>query len=332
MLRQKEWDIPKLRSLLNEILLLDITVQDYEVTQEFSQLGTRSMSLNACQIDQPNMQKMILVAIEDITERNHQKQLMIVKNQELTEAIATSEAASIAKSKFLGNMSHELRTPLNSIMGFAQILQDNPELDDESVGYLDIIYHAGEYLLSLIEDLLDISRIEAEKVEIVPNILSLSNFLQTTVDMIKFKVSEKKLTLTTKFSPDLPDTIYADERRLRQIILNLLNNAIKFTNTGEITLSVNKIQFTNQTEKTSGLIRFEISDTGVGIPESTFEKIFLPFEQDCESNTKSLGAGLGLAISQSLVNKMGGKIILESAIGVGSTFSFELDLSQPIAL
>jgi signal transduction histidine kinase len=150
--------------------------------------------------------------------------------------------------------------------------------------------------------------------------------------MIKFKVAEKQLTLTTGFSPDLPDTIYADEKRLRQIILNLLNNAIKFTNTGEITLNVNKIQVTNQTEKISEMIRFEISDTGSGIPESSLEKIFLPFEQVCESNTKSQGAGLGLAISQSLVNKMGGKIIVQSAIGVGSTFSFELDLRNPIAL
>ena len=318
MLGQKSWDIPKLRSLLNEILLLDITVQDFEVTQEFPQLGTRSMSLNACQIDQPNMQKMILIAIEDTTERNHQKQLMIAKNQQLTEAIATAEAASIAKSKFLGNMSHELRTPLNSIMGFVQILQDNPELDSESAGHLEVIYQASEYLLSLIEDLLDISRIEAEKIAIEPYILSLSNFLQITVDMIKFKVVEKKLTFTTEFSPDLPDTIYADEKRLRQIILNLLNNAIKFTNTGEITLSVNKIQSTTQTKQLTELIRFEISDTGIGMPESAMEKIFLPFEQVCESSTKSQGAGLGLAISQSLVNKMGGKIIVQSAIGVGS--------------
>ena len=272
---------------------------------------------------------MILIAIEDTTERNHQKQLMIAKNQQLTEAIATAEAASIAKSKFLGNMSHELRTPLNSIMGFVQILQDNPELDSESAGHLEVIYQASEYLLSLIEDLLDISRIEAEKIAIEPYILSLSNFLQITVDMIKFKVVEKKLTFTTEFSPDLPDTIYADEKRLRQIILNLLNNAIKFTNTGEITLSVNKIQSTTQTKQLTELIRFEISDTGIGMPESAMEKIFLPFEQVCESSTKSQGAGLGLAISQSLVNKMGGKIIVQSAIGVGSTFSFELDLSQP---
>jgi len=329
-LGQKEWDIPKLRSLLNEILLLDITVQDYEVTQNFSQLGTRTMLLNVCQIDRPNMQiqKMILIAIQDITESKLQRQLLIAQNQELSEAKAAVEIASAAKSTFLGNMSHELRTPLNSIMGFVQILQSDSKLDVESQGFLGVVYESSEYLLALIEDLLDISKIEANKIAIEPNLFALSEFLEVTIDMVQFKAIKKNLTFTTQFASDLPEIVYGDEQHLRQVMLNLLNNAIKFTSTGEITLSVNQVQLARLPEDRHAIVRFEIADTGSGIPADALAKIFLPFEQIGTSTTRAQGAGLGLAISQSLIKKMGGEIKVESAIDVGSTFSFELDLGD----
>jgi two-component system, chemotaxis family, CheB/CheR fusion protein len=325
-----DWNIPKLRSLLNDILLLDISVQDYEVTQNFAHLGTRTMMLNACRIEQGNVGQMILIAIEDITERNLQKQQLVTKNQELSEAMFAFERANLAKSVFLGNMSHELRTPLNAIMGFAQILLDRPNLDAESQEYLGIILQSGEHLLSLIEDLLDISRIEANKIEIVPNLLSLSNFLEVTLAIVYFKAMEKNLTLTTQFAPDLPETIYADEKRLRQVLLNLLSNAIKFTDTGAITFSVTLSQSTSS----DPLIQFAIADTGVGMTAAEMEKIFLPFEQAGKAEARTQGTGLGLAISQNLVQKMGGEINVVSTVNVGSTFSFELDLiaNQPQAL
>jgi two-component system, chemotaxis family, CheB/CheR fusion protein len=323
-----DWDTPKLRSLLNDILLLNISVQDYEVTQNFAHLGTRTMLLNACRIEQGNVLQMILIAIEDITERNLQKQQMVVKNQELSEAMMAYERANQAKSVFLGNMSHELRTPLNAIMGFAQILQGRKNIDAEVQEYLGIILQSSEHLLSLIEDLLNISRIEANKMEIEPNLLSLSKFLEVTVRMLYNKAIDKNLILTTQFAPDLPETIYADEKRLRQVLLNLLSNAIKFTDTGTITFSVTLSQ------STSPLIQFAIADTGVGLTAAEMGKIFLPFEQAGKAEAKTQGTGLGLAISQQLIQKMGGEIKVVSTVNVGSTFSFAVNLTanQPQAL
>ncbi len=317
-----DWDIPPLRSLLNDILTDDIVVQNHEVSQKFSLLGDRTLLLNACQIERVNNDKMILLVIEDITERKLQKQQLLIKNQELSEAIIASESANRSKSKFLGNMSHELRNPLNSIMGFSQLLQSIPSLDEEAQQYLEIIYQSGKHLLSLIQDLLDISRIEAEKMAIEPNILCLPDFLKLTIEIVRSKALQKNLLFTTQFATDLPPSIYADEKRLRQVLLNLLNNAIKFTSVGEITLAVSK--------NLGGLIRFEIADTGVGIIAAEIERIFLPFEQVGEANMKPEGTGLGLSISQNLVEMMGGEIKVVSEIGVGSTFSFELNLSQPL--
>lgn len=320
--------MPKMRSLLNETLLMDIAVHDYEITQNFSQLGTRTMLLNACQIEQSDIGKMILIAIEDITERTQQKQQLIAKNQELLEAIITSEAANRAKSRFLGSMSHELRTPLNAIMGFTQLLQLSENLDEETLDFVTMIHQSGEHLLLLIQDLLDIARIEANKMTIEPNVLSLSNFLQITVDTVYQKAIAKNLTLTTQFASDLPDNIYADETRLRQVLLNLLTNAIKFTSVGEIVFSVSKVSSNNQSASPNELIRFAIADDGIGIAASDLERIFWSFEQISEPANKNQGTGLGLAISQNLVQKMGGEITVTSEIGVGSTFSFELDLTE----
>lgn len=215
-------------------------------------------------------------------------------------------------------------------MGFSQILLINSHLDVETQEYLGIILQSSEHLLSLIEDLLDISRIEANKIEIEPNLLSLSNFLEVTVAMVDFKAREKKLTFTKQFAPDLPETIYADEKRLRQVLLNLLSNAIKFTETGAITFSVTLSQSTRSNQ----LIEFAIADTGTGMSAAEMEKIFLPFEQAGKSEMRTQGAGLGLAISQNLVQNMGGEIKVVSEVNVGSTFSFELDLlgNQPQAL
>jgi two-component system CheB/CheR fusion protein len=269
---------------------------------------------------------MILIAIEDITERNDQKQQLTVNNQKLSAAMITSEAANIAKSEFLGNMSHELRTPLNSIMGFSQLLQDSETLDPESRQYLEIIYQSGAHLLSLIEDLLDITRIEAEKMTIEPNFLALAEFLDVTVSMVLAKAIAKNLNLTTQFAADLPKTIYADEKRLRQILLNLLSNAIKFTDTGEISLAVSKGQSINQAGNPCESIRFAVIDTGVGMAAADAEKIFLPFEQVGDAKTKYQGTGLGLAISQNLAKQMESEIKVTSQPNVGSTFSFELDL------
>ncbi|OIP77372.1 MAG: hypothetical protein AUK48_04080 [Oscillatoriales cyanobacterium CG2_30_44_21] len=321
-----DWNIAQLRSLFNDILTDHISIYDYEITQDFTHLGTRTMLLNACEIDRDNVGKMILIVIEDITERKTQHQLIIAKNQELAAAMIASEAANLAKSRFLGNISHEFRTPLNAIMGFSDILRTMDNINPQVKEDLDNIYQSGEYLLLLVQDLLDIARIEAERVAIEPSLISLASFLQLTVDMVSAKATAKNLNFRTQFATDLPENIYVDEKRLRQVLLNLLSNAIKFTCTGDVTFSASKSQSVDGAS-TRELIRFAITDTGAGITDSDIDKIFFPFEQVGARESQFLGTGLGLAISQDLVKNMGGEITVVSEIGVGSTFSFELDLT-----
>ena len=321
---QNNIDVPNLRELITSVIdtliAYDQEIQDRH--GHWYSLRIRPYRTIESQIDGA------VISLIDIDLIKEQKQQLITQNQALLEAMVTSEAANLAKSKFLGNMSHELRNPLNSILGFSQILKSLPSLDADAKKYLEVIYRSGEHLLLLIQDLLDISRIESQKMVLRPSFLSLPNFLQITVDMLNVKALEPDLIFTTQFAPDLPEVIFADEKRLRQVLLNLLNNAIKFTSVGEITFTVSKHQSTNSSDNPSELIRFAIADTGVGIESSEFEKIFLPFEQVGNENVKFQGTGLGLSISQSLVNSMAGEIKVISEIGKGSEFSFELDLTE----
>ena len=321
---QNNIDVPNLRELITSVIdtliAYDQEIQDRH--GHWYSLRIRPYRTIESQIDGA------VISLIDIDLIKEQKQQLITQNQALLEAMVTSEAANLAKSKFLGNMSHELRNPLNSILGFSQILKSLPSLDADAKKYLEVIYRSGEHLLLLIQDLLDISRIESQKMVLRPSFLSLPNFLQITVDMLNVKALEPDLIFTTQFAPDLPEVIFADEKRLRQVLLNLLNNAIKFTSVGEITFTVSNHQSTNSSDNPSELIRFAIADTGVGIESSEFEKIFLPFEQVGNENVKFQGTGLGLSISQSLVNSMAGEIKVISEIGKGSEFSFELDLTE----
>jgi two-component system, chemotaxis family, CheB/CheR fusion protein len=320
------WNIPSLRSLLDQILTTNISVQDFEVEQDFTNLGHRTMLLNACQIDLVDMGQMILLAIEDITVRKQQSQLLVSQNQSLSQAIAVADAASLAKTQFLSNMSHELRTPLTSILGFSRLLQVVENTETETEEYLEIIYQSGEHLLSLIEDLLDISKIEAEKKEINASTIPFANFLRTTVDLIRFRADKKKIAFVSRFAADLPQVIYTDERRLKQVLLNLLSNAIKFTFVGAITFSVSKVR-SDSPDHQSETILFTIKDTGVGIEAEDLEKIFLPFEQVGNLRANAQGTGLGLAISQEIVEMLGSKIGVTSKFGEGSVFSFELTVA-----
>ena len=326
---QSNIDVPNLRELITSVIDT-LNAYDQEIQDRHGHwysLRIRPYTTIESEIDGA------VISLIDIDLIKEQKQQLITQNQALLEAMVTSEAANLAKSKFLGNMSHELRTPLNSILGFSQILKSLPNLNADAKKYLEVIYRSGEHLLLLIQDLLDISRIESQKMVIRPNFLSLPNFLQITVDMLNVKALEPDIIFTTQFAPDLPEVIFADEKRLRQVLLNLLNNAIKFTSVGEVTLKVSKqMQSTDSSDRSTELIKFAIADTGVGIDSSELEKIFLPFEQVGDENVKSQGTGLGLAISQSLIDSMGGEIKVISDIGKGSEFSFELDLiERPIS-
>lgn len=229
-----------------------------------------------------------------------------------------ADIANQAKSEFLANMSHELRTPLNGILGYAQIMQRLPSLPDSEKTKVDIIYKCGTHLLNLINDILDLSKIEARKMELYPTEFYLPALLQGVVEICQIKAELKGISFVYQSQPELPTGVRGDEKRLRQVLINLLSNAIKFTEDGIVTLRVNRVI----DKKT----RFEISDTGIGMTPEQLEHIFQAFEQVGQGKMQAEGTGLGLAISQKFIQLMGSSIQVESQPGVGSTFWFDLDL------
>ena len=263
----------------------------------------------------------IVGVARDISER---------KAAEAAREAALAEAMRLARlrSEFLAQMSHELRTPLNAVLGYAQILRRDRNLTDRQASGLATIQASGQHLLTLINDVLDLSRIEAGKLEIRPVELDLVSFLRVVGDIVRIKAEEKGL-LFTRETAGLPATIWADDRRLRQVLLNLLGNAVKFTDSGRVTLRVGTLGTHAAEGQSVARLRFEVEDSGVGMTASQTERIFRPFEQVGEILRQEGGAGLGLAISRQLVRLMGGNIEVRSRIGEGSLFWFELDL--PIA-
>ncbi|WP_255763722.1 response regulator [Roseateles caseinilyticus] len=233
-----------------------------------------------------------------------------------------AEAANRAKSQFLTGMSHELRTPLNAILGYAQLLTMEGGLSPRQARGLDTIHQSGQHLLSLINDILDLARIEAGRADLNPQPVKLFGLLQEVVELMRVKADEKHLSFVFDASQDLPEAVMADERRLRQVLLNLLSNAIKFTDAGAVTLRA--------TAEPKGaeqlLLRLDIEDTGVGMRTEDVERIFKPFEQVGDTQRRSGGTGLGLAITRALVHDMGGQVQVSSEPGRGSRFRVELPL------
>ena len=249
------------------------------------------------------------------------------RTAELLEAKERAEVASHAKSAFLARMSHELRTPLNAILGYAQLLKMNKDLSPRQLRGVDTIHLSGEHLLLLINDILDLARIEAGKVELAPAAVRLDRFLAGIVDIARVKVEERGVAFAFDAGASLPAAVLVDEQRLRQVLLNLLGNAAKFTDAGQVRLAVQRVD-TGPAEATAAArLRFAIEDTGVGIQADQLEAIFQPFEQVGDPRRRVGGTGLGLAISRQLVRLMGGDIAVRSQPGAGSSFSFELDLA-----
>jgi PAS domain S-box-containing protein len=237
--------------------------------------------------------------------------------ERLREAKEKAVAASEAKSQFLANMSHELRTPLNGVLGYAQILERDAELNDRQLEAIGVIKSSGDHLLGLINDVLDLSKVEAAKIELEPAPFRLDNFLDTIDKAFAPRADEKGIVFRQAIDGDVSDSVIADEKRLRQVLFNLIGNAIKFTDRGEVRFSV---------QRRGAYTRFEVADTGPGIPPEELDRIFEAFHQAGSRERRVKGTGLGLAISRTLVQLMGSDIGVESVLGQGSSFYIALDL------
>ena len=240
-------------------------------------------------------------------------QVQAFEQAELKKSKAAADTANHAKSEFLANISHELRTPLNGILGCAQILLRSPALPNQEQYHVNIIEQCGSHLLTLINDILDLSKIEAKKLELYPGDVHFPSFLQGIVEICGIRAKQKGILFVYKPAIDLPTGVHIDVKRLRQVLLNLLGNAIKFTDEGQVTFNIEVIdRLPSDGQTVKHRIRCTVEDAGIGITPAELSKIFLPFEQVGEKKRQVEGTGLGLAITRQLVQMMGSDIHVQS--------------------
>ncbi|MEM7214814.1 MAG: response regulator [Pseudomonadota bacterium] len=266
----------------------------------------------------PNSIGGMTLTLTDITELKE-------REAQLEESIKMAESAERAKSEFLANMSHEIRTPMNGVMGMAELLADT-ELDAKQKMFTDVIVKSGASLLTIINDILDFSKIDAGQMELDPVPFQLAEAIEDVATLISAKVAEKDLELIVRIDPALPKMLVGDVGRIRQIVTNLLGNAVKFTEKGHVYVNVEGQIVQNEAGNFADL-KFLVEDTGIGIPESQRDQIFVKFNQaDTSATRKHEGTGLGLSIASSLIGLMNGELGVDSKVGQGSTFWFKLHL------
>lgn len=309
----------KLSDLLIEQQNKELQAREEELRQNLEELQAtqEQMRLYQQNLEEKNKQMAELnEKLEDLVEqRTHE---LLIAKEAAEAAQKQAEQANKVKSDFLSNMSHELRTPLNGILGYAQILINDTSLSDKHKEKLQIINKSGEHLLGLINDILDLSKIEAGKMELHYTQADLHALIQEIYDLFKLRCENKGLQLIVQKDPELPKYIRADVGKLRQCIINFMGNAVKFTQKGSITFITHK--------EFNGNIYFAVKDTGRGIPKDKINEMTKPFTQIHHAQNTEGGTGLGLAITKSYVELMGGIMHIESELGVGSTFSFSLPL------
>ena len=321
-LGNKQWDIPKLRELLETILPQKATFDNYEVEHDFATIGRRVMLLNARQIKRVlGKERIILLAIEDITERRKTETGLEKAHEELNELATELKRTARVKSEFLANMSHELRTPLNSINGFSEVLYDETfgSLNEKQKKYVNNVLTSGKHLLLLINQILDMAKVEAGKMKLALSSVPMKGLLLEISLLVADMVSKKKLNMVLDIPDDLP-SIEADELKVKEILYNLLSNAVKFTpERGEIGMRAKKID---------AEIEIVVWDTGVGIAPENMEKIFEGFFRvDTPYSRVTEGTGLGLPLSRKFVELHGGKLSVESGgLDRGTSIRFSLPL------
>jgi two-component system, cell cycle sensor histidine kinase PleC len=323
-LGNKQWNIPKLRELLETILPQKATFDNYEVEHDFTTIGKRIMLLNARQIQRVSgRERIILLAIEDITERREIETGLEKAHDELKKMAAELERVAQVKAEFLANMSHELRTPLNSINGFSEVLYDETfgPLNEKQKKYVNNVLTSGKHLLLLINQILDMAKVEAGKMKLALSSLHMKSLLTDISMLVADMVGKKKIEMVLEIAEDLPD-IEADELKVKEIIYNLLSNAVKFTpEGGKIGMRAKKI---------NSSIEVVVWDTGVGIAPENMEKIFEGFFRvDTPYSRVTEGTGLGLPLSKKLVELHGGNLLVESAgLNKGTVVRFTLPITS----